>query len=223
MTADFHPQDGDIVVISSKVVAIHEGHTALKSQFTKDDLVPLVADAYLPRSHCPYDFQLSIIHHALISSAGIDGSNGGDYWTLLPEDPFASARAWRQRFCDHFGLTRLGVVITDSHCIPLRRGVMDISIGFWGFNPLKDHRGEPDLFGETLKVTQANAVDSLAAAGWVMGQADEATPVVIARGWPDIVFDAETDYRAAFLIDPADDVFTELLKVFETHGVIKKA
>jgi dihydrofolate synthase / folylpolyglutamate synthase len=223
LAADFRPQDGDIVVITSKIVAIHEGHTALKSHYTKDDLIPTVADAYMSRETHRYGFALSIIHHALISSAGIDASNGGDYWTLLPKDPFASARAWRQKMCDHFGLHRLGVVITDSHCIPMRRGVVDISIGFWGFNPLKDHRGQPDLFGEPLKVTLGNAVDSLAAAtGWMMGQADESTPVVIVRDWPDVVFDATTDYRPGFLIDPDDDVFTDLLQVFKERGTVKK-
>lgn len=222
IATDFHPQDGDMVVITSKVVAIDEGRTALKSKHTKDDLVPLDADAYIRREKHAYGFELSIIHHALISSAGIDGSNGGDYWTLLPKDPFASAKKWRQKMCAHFGITNLGVVITDSHCIPMRRGVIDISIGFAGFNPLKDHRGDPDLFGQPLKVTLGNAVDSLAAAtGWVMGQADESTPVVIVRGWPNIVFDAQTNYRPEFLIKPEDDVFTILLDAFKREGVVK--
>jgi dihydrofolate synthase / folylpolyglutamate synthase len=220
---DMRLQNGDIVVITSKVIAIDEGRTALKSQFTKDDLIPGEADAYMPRETHRYGFALSIIHHALISSAGIDASNGGDYWTLLPKDPFASAKLWRQRLCAHFGLTDLGVVITDSHCIPMRRGVVDISIGFAGFEPLKDHRGHLDLFGEPLKVTLGNAVDSLAAAtGWIMGQADEGTPVVIVRGWPNIVFKDGINSPGDFLIDPDDDVFTDLLDIFKTKGVVKK-
>jgi F420-0:gamma-glutamyl ligase len=231
LAADFQPQERDIVVITSKVVAIDEGHCVLKvgtdrevMAQQKDELVDQEADAYIPREHSNHGYGLSMIHHALIASAGVDSSNSGDYWTLLPKNPMQSAKAWRQKIADHFGIKELGVVITDSHSLPLRRGCVDISIGFWGFNPLKDHRGQPDLFGHPLKVTMANIPDGIAGAtGWLMGQADEAQPVVIVRGGPDVVFDADTDYGPGFLIEPQDDLFNALLEVFKTKGVVKRS
>ncbi len=214
--------NGDILVLSSKVVAIDEGRCISKKGITKSDLVHNEADAYIPKSFNKYGFELSIIHHALIASAGVDASNCGDYFTLLPKSPFESAKKWHSRLCKKFNLSELGIIIADSHSLPMRWGVVDISIGFWGFNPLKDYRGTNDLFGNELRVSQGNIVDAIAAAaGGIMGQGIEQTPAVLFRGWPGVVFDSETDYSAGFLIPHEEDIFNILLDVFKQKGIMK--
>ena len=85
----------------------------------------------------------------------------------------------------------LGVIITDSHTIPLRRGVLGISLAHYGFAPLKDYRGNADIFGRTLKMTQTNIPDGLAAAAVVlMGEGAERTPLALITDVPWVKFEA---------------------------------
>jgi coenzyme F420-0:L-glutamate ligase/coenzyme F420-1:gamma-L-glutamate ligase len=107
-----------------------------------------------------------------------------DWVLLLPENPDASAQALRQRLETANGL-RLGVMIIDSHGRAWRLGTVGATIGLAGIPGLVDLRGQPDLFGYRLRVTQVGAADELAAAAsLVMGQANEGTPVVHVRGFP---------------------------------------
>jgi F420-0:gamma-glutamyl ligase len=76
----------------------------------------------------------------------------------------------------------VGVVIVDSRLTPTKRGTIGIAMGTAGVEALKDMRGHPDLFGKKLRVTQMAIADDLASAAQIiMGEADEATPIVIAR------------------------------------------
>jgi coenzyme F420-0:L-glutamate ligase/coenzyme F420-1:gamma-L-glutamate ligase len=80
---------------------------------------------------------------------------------------------------------RLGVLIIDSHGRAWRLGTVGVSIGMSGLPGLVDLRGEPDLFGFRLQITQVGAADELAAAAsLMMGQAAEGTPAVHVRGFP---------------------------------------
>lgn len=107
-----------------------------------------------------------------------------DWVLLLPENPDASAQALRQRL-EATSSARLGVMIIDSHGRAWRLGTVGVTIGLAGMPGLVDLRGRPDLFGYRLRVTQVGAADELAAAAsLVMGQADEGTPIVHARGFP---------------------------------------
>ena len=94
------------------------------------------------------------------------------------------------------------MILTASHCTPMRRGTTGISIGFYGFEALQDYRGKPDIFGRPLAVTVANRVDALAAAAvGLMGEGSECIPAVVIRGWPDLVFN-DTAGQVGFLIPP---------------------
>jgi coenzyme F420-0:L-glutamate ligase / coenzyme F420-1:gamma-L-glutamate ligase len=135
-----------------------------------------------------------IVEHRLgfvCANAGIDHSNvagegdGQDEWVLLlPEDPDASASDLRRRFEEASGVG-LGVMIIDSHGRAWRNGTVGVAIGLSGLPGLVDLRGQADLFGFRLRITQVGAADELAAgASLVMGQAAEATPVVHVRGFP---------------------------------------
>jgi coenzyme F420-0:L-glutamate ligase/coenzyme F420-1:gamma-L-glutamate ligase len=135
-----------------------------------------------------------IVEHRLgfvCANAGIDHSNvagegvPGEEWVLLlPLDPDASAQALRQHL-QRAGRVKLGVMIIDSHGRAWRLGTVGMAIGLAGLPGLVDLRGQPDLFGYNLRITQVGAADELAAAAsLVMGQAAEGTPVVHARGFP---------------------------------------
>jgi coenzyme F420-0:L-glutamate ligase/coenzyme F420-1:gamma-L-glutamate ligase len=136
---------------------------------------------------------LIVEHHLgfVCASAGVDHSNvlgedgePGEWVLLLPEDPDASAQALRQRL-EACSRVSLGVLIIDSHGRAWRLGTVGTTIGLAGMPGLADLRGRPDLFGYRLQITQVGVADELAAAAsLVMGQADEATPVVHVRGFP---------------------------------------
>ena len=173
-------KEKDVVLISSKVVAIHEGRTILPTEVDKKALVTEAADLIIPRSYGTKP--LIVAHNTFLSAAGIDESNGNGYYILLPEDVFASAKRLHQWLREKFNLVEVGVVIVDSHSGPFRFGATGISLGWWGIEPLEDCRGREDLFGRVMKHERSNIVDGLAAGATVlMGEVDECTPVVIAR------------------------------------------
>jgi coenzyme F420-0:L-glutamate ligase/coenzyme F420-1:gamma-L-glutamate ligase len=134
-----------------------------------------------------------IVEHRLgfvCANAGIDHSNvstdleSNDWVLLLPENPDRSASVIRRQIEEWCGES-LGVMIIDSHGRAWRLGTVGVAIGLSGLSGLEDLRGDPDLFGRILKVTQVAAADELAAAAsLVMGQAAEGTPVVHVRGFP---------------------------------------
>lgn len=127
----------------------------------------------------------------ICANAGIDHSNVRGEWgnqedwvLLLPEDPNRSAEFLRAELEMLTGV-ELGVLIIDSHGRAWRNGVVGVTIGMSNVPGVVDMRGQPDLHGYQLKVTTIAAADELAAAAsLVMGQADEMTPVVRARGFP---------------------------------------
>jgi coenzyme F420-0:L-glutamate ligase/coenzyme F420-1:gamma-L-glutamate ligase len=145
-----------------------------------------------------------IVEHRLgfvCANAGIDHSNvasphpegkaaegvgvRGEEWVLLlPADPARSAETIRQEILFKTG-KRVGILIIDSHGRAWRNGTVGIAIGFAGLPGLQDLRGQPDLFGFTLRITQVGVADELsAAASLIMGQAAEGTPVGHVRGFP---------------------------------------
>jgi F420-0:gamma-glutamyl ligase len=151
----------------------------------------------------------------IVSSAGIDESNAGDYFVLLPKDPMEFAKKMWNYLNQSHGTKEFGVVITDSHSVPMRRGAMGVSIGWYGFNPIHDYRGEKDLFGRTFKTSTVNLPDSLAAVATLeMGEGKEQTPIVVIEEINGISF-IQSDYKPAseldnFFIDPEDDMFRPL-------------
>lgn len=119
------------------------------------------------------------------ANSGIDKSNvvGETIVALLPEDSDNSAAKIRQeirRLTD----SDVAVIISDTHGRPLREGEINIAIGVAGIKPIRDRRGEKDLFGYVLKVKRTAVADELAStAELVIGQAQEAIPVAIIRGY----------------------------------------
>jgi coenzyme F420-0:L-glutamate ligase/coenzyme F420-1:gamma-L-glutamate ligase len=131
-----------------------------------------------------------IVEHRLgfiMANAGVDQSNvapgdGASRALLLPENPDRSAESLRRGLAAATGID-LAVVINDSFGRPWRQGTAGVAIGIAGLPGLIDLRGRPDLFGRTLEASVVGFADEVAAAAsLVMGQADEATPVVLIRG-----------------------------------------
>jgi coenzyme F420-0:L-glutamate ligase/coenzyme F420-1:gamma-L-glutamate ligase len=198
--------DGDILVLAQKIVSKAEGRLVNLSEVdpspaahelaTRSEKDPRLCELLLRESHAILRVRPGtvIVEHRLgfvCANAGIDHSNvrgeGGnpeDWVLLLPEDPDRSAAAIRSRLETASG-KRLGVMIIDSHGRAWRLGITGMCIGLSGLPALVDKRGDPDLFGFRLRITQIAAADELAAAAsLVMGQADEGIPVVHARGFP---------------------------------------
>ena len=124
-------------------------------------------------------------HGIICANAGVDRSNveGNRNVALLPENPDDSAQRIRQEIqkrsdCD------VAVIISDTHGRPLRMGEINVAIGIAGIKPIRDRRGEKDLFGYVLRIKQTNIADELAsAAELVIGQANEGIPAAIIRGY----------------------------------------
>ena len=106
------------------------------------------------------------------------------YALLLPKNPDQSAQKLRNALQTATG-KKLGVLIIDSHGRAWREGIVGITIGVAGIPAVVDKRGDPDLFGRKMRITQIGAADELAAAAsLMMGQTNEGKPVVHARGFP---------------------------------------
>ncbi len=217
--AGLHLQEGDILVVSSKIVSKAEGRQVdlrtvqpsprageIAAQTRKDPrLVELILQNSTEISRmAPH---VLIVRHQLgfvSANAGIDASNVGgahpDIVLLLPADPDASAAALRDALRDD-DVTQLGVILSDTHGRPFRFGNVGVAIGVAGVPVLLDQRGTPDLFGRELQATVTPLADELAAAaGLISGQADEGQPVVLVRG---LAWQSRDD-RAEEALRPAD-------------------
>jgi coenzyme F420-0:L-glutamate ligase / coenzyme F420-1:gamma-L-glutamate ligase len=192
----------DVLVLAQKIVSKAEGRSVdlarvkpstraitLATEIQKDPrLVELILSesVRVVRSRP----NVLIVEHRLgfvMANAGIDQSNvaptdGIERALLLPVDPDGSAEALRGRLAKEHGAA-IAVIITDSFGRAWRRGTAGVAIGAAGLPALLDLRGNPDLFGRILQVSISGFADEIAAAAsLVMGQGDEAQPVVLVRG-----------------------------------------
>ena len=146
-------------------------------------------------------------HGLVLAAAGVDESNTEPgTLVLLPVDPDGSARTAAQGDQRASG-ARLGVLITDTMGRPWRAGQTDTAIGAAGVMPLRDHRGQPDTFGNLLEVTVAAVADEIAAAADLIKQKTTGVPVAIVRGLADLVTDAAGPGAAAMIRPAEEDMF----------------
>lgn len=183
-------KENSVVAVTSKVVAIGEGCCIPLDRISKDELALKEADKYIPRETSPGGWILHTIkNNMLIASSGVDESNGANFYILWPKDPKSSAKKIWNFLRKKHQIKNLGIIITDSRLVPLRRGVVGISIAYFGFKPLKDYRGKKDLFGREFKMETSNFPDSLASAAVLeMGEGSESQPIAIISDIPDIEF-----------------------------------
>jgi coenzyme F420-0:L-glutamate ligase/coenzyme F420-1:gamma-L-glutamate ligase len=199
----FDVRDGDVLVVTQKVVSKAEGRLAPAAE--RDAVVAAEAARIVATRG---DLVIAETRHGLVcANAGVDASNVGDgLLTLLPEDPDASAERLRTALRERLGVSTLGVVITDTFGRPWREGLVDVAIGVAGMPALVDLRGTVDHTGRELDMTVMALADQVAAtAGIVMGK-DARVPVAIVRGL-DEWHGAGT--AADLVRSPADDLFRE--------------
>src|SRR3990167_11176204 len=171
-----------ILVVTSKVVSIWEGRSIPKDRFPdKDEIIKKEADKYLPKRFVPGKWIMHTMKHDLfIPSAGVDESNANGFYLLWPTHPERTAEILHRWIRKTYRVKNCGVIITDSHTIPLRRGTIGISLAHCGFNPLRNYRGTKEIFGRKFTMTQTNIADGLAAAAVVvMGEGRERTPLAL--------------------------------------------
>jgi len=221
-------EDGDIIVIAQKIFSKAEGRVVnLKEVVPSDrareiarktgkspkfvELVLREAEKILKASR---DVLLVEDVRGLVCiNAGIDKSNveGESNFALLPEDPDASAEKCRVEIRRLTGKD-VAVIICDTYSRPFRRGQVNFAIGLAGVEPFKDYRGKRDLYGYILKIKNVAVVDEIAAAAeLLMGQGEEATPVVIFKGLRGIVEFCEKSSAKELKIGKDEDLFREAL------------
>jgi coenzyme F420-0:L-glutamate ligase/coenzyme F420-1:gamma-L-glutamate ligase len=181
-------RDGDILVVTSKIVSKAEGQLvdvptggAEREQVRVEVLGAETARTVARRGHT----RIVQTHHGFVmASAGIDASNvDRSQLVLLPKDPDASARSLRSALRERFGLN-VGVIVSDTMGRPWRNGLTDVALGAAGLDAIRDYRGELDPYGNEMQVTQVAVVDELSAAGdLVKGKFDQ-VPVAVVRGFP---------------------------------------
>ena len=219
------PEDGDVVVVAQKAFSKVEGRARTLSTVSlspqgrdlarKTGKPQALSELILSESVEVMRVRenLVITRHRLghvAANAGIDASNVGDQngpetVLLWPADPDASAAALRGALQARFGV-RLAVIMSDSLGRAWRTGTLGTAIGVAGMNPIRDRRGEVDLFGRELKVTLVAVADEIAAAAsLVIGEAAEGVPAALVRG---AVYQPAEDGAALHLVRPLEqDLF----------------
>lgn len=195
-------QDHDVVCVAQKIVSKAEGQYRQLEDVSPSPLAEQVAretvkDPRLIELILQESSEISrqapgviITRHRLgftSANSGIDRSNvaqgeSGETVLLLPQDPDHSAESLRQSLHELSG-AGIGLIITDSHGRPFRIGTVGVAIGVAGLPAVWDQRGSEDRYGYELQATEIGFADEIAAAaGLLMGQAAEGTPVIIVRG-----------------------------------------
>jgi len=219
-------RDGDVIVVSSKFVAISEGRVVrLDSVVPSRYAIALASKYHVPSELCELviresdeilggvvGFILAAKDGVLAPNAGIDRSNVGRGMAVLyPRNALESASTIVEAMKFRHGVC-IGMVVSDSRLMPTRRGTTGVALAAVGLEAVVDLRGREDLFGNVLRVTsQAIADDLCSAAQLIMGEADEATPFVLIRGLDEGLL-AERDYPvAAFAVRADQDVYLRSL------------
>jgi len=192
-------REGDILVVTSKIVSKAEGRVvaAGREQAIEAETVRVVA-----RRGATTIAQTR--HGLVLAAAGVDESNTAPGTVvLLPEDPDESARRLRKALHHRTGLS-LGVIVTDTMGRPWRAGQTDNAIGAAGVIPVLDHRGEADTFGNILQVTVAAVADEIASAADLVKGKSRHVPVAVVRGLAGLVTEPDGPGARA-IIRPADE------------------
>ena len=192
-------RDGDIIVVTSKIVSKAEGRivsATSRHDAILEETVRVVAqrgDTVIAQTR----------HGFVMAAAGVDASNvESGKVLLLPQDPDATARSLRAGFREH-----VGIVITDTFGRPWRAGLVDAAIGTAGIHVLDDHRGRTDAYGNDLRMTVTAIADEVASAAELAKGKLAGRPVAIIRGLAEYVTDEPHDARE-LIREPEHDMFT---------------
>jgi coenzyme F420-0:L-glutamate ligase / coenzyme F420-1:gamma-L-glutamate ligase len=203
---------GDVLVVTSKIVSKAEGRLVdvpvdgPERQAARDEV--LTAETARPVARRGQTQIVQTHHGFVLASAGVDGSNvDASSLVLLPKDPDASARALRAALRERHGLD-VAVIISDTMGRPWRTGQTDVALGVAGINPIHDHRGTVDPYGNELQVTQIAVADELAAAGDLVKGKVAQVPVAVVRGYLAATRPDDGPGAAALVRDAEHDLFS---------------
>ncbi|MEW2550005.1 coenzyme F420-0:L-glutamate ligase [Streptomyces sp. NPDC047002] len=198
--------DGDILLVTSKIVSKAEG------RIVEADDREAAIDAETVRVVARRG-TLRIVENRqglVMAAAGVDASNTpAGTVLLLPEDPDASARAIRERLRADLGVD-VGVIVTDTFGRPWRNGLTDVAIGAAGVRVIEDLRGERDAHGNPMSATVVALADELAAAGDLVKGKAAGMPVAVVSGLAHLVApgrDAPEGGARELVRTAADDMF----------------
>jgi coenzyme F420-0:L-glutamate ligase/coenzyme F420-1:gamma-L-glutamate ligase len=200
-------QDGDVVVVTQKIISKAEGQTVAVDPGDPLSHKPLVERESVRILRRRGDLVISETKHGFVcANAGIDLSNvARGFAALLPEDSDRSARRIRDGFRGKAGVS-VAVIVSDTFGRTWRRGVTDVAIGCAGILAIADLRGSTDTFGRELQVTEVAIVDEIAAAAeLVMGKA-AGVPVAVVRGI-DPQWLGDGNVHRDVVRHPAEDLF----------------
>lgn len=177
--------DGDVLVVTSKVVSKAEGRLETVDEASATDKLALVEREAVRVLRRRGDLRVTETAHGFVcANAGIDLSNVAEGTAvLLPLDADRSARRLRADLRRRFSV-EVGVVISDTFGRAWRRGVTDVAIGSAGVAGVVDLRGTPDAMGRILEATEVCVVDELAAAADIVMGKSAGIPAVVVRGAP---------------------------------------
>jgi coenzyme F420-0:L-glutamate ligase len=192
-------EDNDILAVTSKIIAYAEGRLVKLSDVKPSDQAKELAQKFSLQS----EFAELILREAdkiyggvekavltlkngiLTANAGIDNKNAPEGFAVLWPN---NAEKWALRIREEIKRKtgrKVAVLIVDSGLIPLRMGTVGLALAVAGFKPIKDCRGEKDIYGKPLLITRHAIADSLAsAAHLLMGEAAEKTPIVLIKDAP---------------------------------------
>ncbi|NVI91259.1 coenzyme F420-0:L-glutamate ligase [Actinomadura sp. BRA 177] len=200
-------QDGDVLVVTSKIVSKAEGRVLVADDREKAidaETVRVVAR----RTHARGETRIVETRQGLVlAAAGVDASNTEPGTVLLlPEDPDASARRIRAGVRERAGVS-VGVIVSDTLGRPWRNGLIDAAIGVAGLEPLSDLRGRDDSYGNRLDATITAVADEIAAAGELVKGKLDGVPIAVVRGLTGIVTADDGPGARVLVRPPEEDMF----------------
>ena len=211
--------DGDIIVVSQKIVSKQEGRTINLNSVIPSELSVGIASAYekdprlveviLSESKRIVRMEHGVIivetnHNFICANAGIDESNvEKGFATLLPVDPDKSAKKIRDAILQMTG-KNTAVIISDTFGRPFRLGQTDHAIGIAGIESIRNYEGKPDTFGKIMRVTAIAIVDELCAAAELVIGKTEKSPVAIIKNYS---FESKNDSINSIIRDENEDLF----------------
>ena len=215
-------RDGDVVVVTQKVVSKAEGRVVDLRTVTPSARAQEFADAWekdaravevaLRESVRVVRMEGGVLvtetrHGFVCANSGVDASNvgaaGGDYVVLLPEDSDASAERIRRTARELAGAD-VAVVVSDTFGRPWREGAANVAIGVAGMSALRDYRGEPDNDGREMHSTVIAVADEIAAAAELVMHKTARAPVAIVRGY---AWERGESGIGAVVREPGKDLF----------------
>jgi coenzyme F420-0:L-glutamate ligase/coenzyme F420-1:gamma-L-glutamate ligase len=195
--------DGDVLVVTSKVVSKAEG----RSLAADDREAAIDAETVRVVARRGATRIVETRHGFVLAAGGVDASNvDAGTVVLLPTDPDASARGLRTALRETYGLD-VAVVVSDTFGRPWRYGLTDVAVGAAGVEPLEDYRGRVDDQGHELGITVTATADEIASAAELVKGKLAGVPVAVIRGLPGVVGAADGPGAAAYVRPAAEDMF----------------